>query len=260
MLGHPECEIGCHQRQRNFHARLTGPLPQSQAQPADGDAVKNFPDDDHRKGAARLRQRECAGCRRCNGESVENERCCVVREPFTFENHKKAPRQSEASSNGERRNRIGRSDDGSEQEADRPFELQNVMRDCGNSTGGENHAAERKQSYRPQVELEFAPAHSDPCRVEEWRQDHQEHQLRGKRDCRKPRDQGHSDTGNHQNNGRRGLEPLRKNSRGGEDRQHQQKSFHGPGHGLAQPGLIRLETMFTVNARTETLKKNDRTP
>src|SRR5438270_5070579 len=27
-----------------------------------------------------------------------------------------------------------------------------------------------------------------------------------------------------------------------------------------QPGLIRLETMFTVSASTETLKKNDSTP
>ncbi len=61
---------------------------------------------------------------------------------------------------------------------DRPRELQQVMRRRGDGAGGEHDAAEGEQRDRPQVEAEFAPAHRDAGRIDQRRQEHQQHQLR----------------------------------------------------------------------------------
>ena len=52
------------------------------------------------------------------------------------------------------------------------------MRGGCDRAGGEEHAAESEQRDRPQVEMEFAPAHGDAGRVDQRRQDHQQHDFR----------------------------------------------------------------------------------
>src|SRR5262245_4993773 len=49
MLRHPESSVRRHQRQGNLYARIAHPLPRTQAQPTNRNAIQNFPDYDERK-------------------------------------------------------------------------------------------------------------------------------------------------------------------------------------------------------------------
>ena len=46
MFGDPVGEIGRQQRQQDFDPRIMGPLPQPQAEPADGDAEYDLAEQD----------------------------------------------------------------------------------------------------------------------------------------------------------------------------------------------------------------------
>src|SRR5919205_1272327 len=60
---------------------------------------------------------------------------------------------------------------GPKDEADRERHAEQPMDGESDRTGGEHDTAESQQRDRAQVEPELAPAHGDPGRVDEWRQD-----------------------------------------------------------------------------------------
>jgi hypothetical protein len=121
---------------------------------------------------------------------------------------------------------------GAQQEASRPVELQQIMRGRRHRAGGEQHAAEREQRDRPQVEAEIAPAHRHAGRIDQRRQDHQQHQLRRQRDLRQTRHQRHADAGNDQQDRRRNIQPLGRDRDRRQHGQHQQDGLGNGGHRL----------------------------
>ncbi len=269
MRRHPEGEIGRHQRQRDLHPRVARPLPQAQAQPADARChrrsrrPRSAP-----KVPAGLFDRERAGGDRGHGEAVEDQRGGVVGEPFAFQHHHNPARQAESLCDGERRHRVRRCDDGAEHEADRPGKMQQIMRGRRHRAGGEHHAAEGEQADRPQIELELAPAHGNAGRIDQRRQDDEQHHFRRQRHFRQARDQRHGDAGDHQQDRRRHVQPPRQHRDHGQHRQHEQQRLHDRGHGLttafpfvtlwrcarcAHPPpsapCTKFDTKFTVSAR-----------
>ena len=74
-----------------------------------------------------------------------------------------------------------------------------------------------KQRDRPQVETKFAPAHGNAGRINQRRQDAEQHQFRREFDPRQTGDDGNRNAGDDQENGWRGIEPPRDNR---DDHQH----------------------------------------
>ena len=165
-------------------------------------------------------QRKRAGAHGDDGEAVEHERGRVIGEAFAFQHDDQPARQSQLAGDGERRHHVGRRDDGAEQEADRPVEVEQVMRGGRDRAGGEHHAAEREQRDRPQVEPEFAPAHGDAGRIDQRRQQHEQHHFRRQLDLRQAGDERHANAGDHQQDRGRDVEPL------GGDRDRRQHRQH----------------------------------
>jgi hypothetical protein len=148
MLGRPEGNVRGHQRQRYLYTRVARPLPQTQAQPADRDAIQDFADDDERKRARRFLKREHASDGSGDGKAVENQGSRVVGEPFSFEDHEEPPRQPEPPRDRQRCDHVRRRNNGAEQESDRPIEFEHVMRSGRDCAGSEHHATEGKQRDR----------------------------------------------------------------------------------------------------------------
>jgi hypothetical protein len=191
--------------------------------------------DDGAERAGRLRQRECAGDDGGDREAVEDERGRVVGEPFAFQHQHDAARQAEPARDRQRRHHVGRRDDGAQHEADRPVELEQIMRRRRHRAGGEHHAAEGEQCDRPQVETEFTPAHGEAGRIDQRRQDHQQHEFWRQLHLRQPWHQRHADAGNHQQDRGRNVEPLGRDRDCRQDRQHEQQRLHGRGHRAVTP-------------------------
>ncbi len=105
----------------------------AQGEPADGDAERDLAGDDREKGAGRLRQRERAGRDRDHGEAIEDQRGGVIGKAFALEHDQDAAGDAEPARDRDRRHRVGRSDDGAEQEADVPGQADQVVR------GGRDH-------------------------------------------------------------------------------------------------------------------------
>ena len=70
------------------------------------------------KVAGGFAEREQAGADRGDGKAIEDQRGGVVGEAFAFEHDDQPARQAEPADDGERRDRVGRRDDGAEHEAD----------------------------------------------------------------------------------------------------------------------------------------------
>ena len=78
---------------------------------------------------------------------------------------------------------------------------------------GEDDAAEREQRDRAQVEAEFAPAHGDAGRIDQRRQNAEQHQFRRQLDPRQAGNERERDAGDDEQNRRRGVEPPRRRRR-----------------------------------------------
>ena len=99
-----------------------------------------------------------------------------------------------------------------------------IMRDRRHRAGGEEDAAEREQRDRAQVETEFAPAHGDAGRIDQRRQDAEQHQFRRQRNPRQAGNERQRNAGDDQKDGRRGIEPARDH---GDDHQHREQQQDG---------------------------------
>ena len=137
--------------------------------------------------------------------------------PFALEHDDEPARQAEPADDGERRDRVGRRDDGAEHEADGQRHAEQPMRRRRHRAGREDDAAERQQRDRAQIEAEFAPAHGDAGRIDQRRQDAEQHQFRRQLDARQAGNERQRDAGDDEQDRRRGVEPPRDD---GDDHQH----------------------------------------
>ena len=218
ILRHPIGGIGRDQGQHDLDPRIGRPAAQPEAQPADADAVGDFADDDDDEGPGGLERRERAGDDGGDGEAIEDQRGRVVGEAFAFENDEQAPRNVERPRQRQRRDHVGRRDDGAEQEAHRPWPAEQPMDRGRHRAGREHHAAEGQQRDRPQVEAELAPAHRHAGRVDDRRQEDQEHEFRRELDRRQAGNERQNDAGDDEEDRRRGAEAPR---------QHRDRREHG---------------------------------
>ena len=118
-----------------------------------------------------------------------------------------------------------------EQEADGPRQPDQIMRRGGDREGGEDHAADRQQDDRAEVEFEFAPAHGDARRIDQRRQHHQQHQFGRQFQRRHARHEGQHDAGQQQQDRRRDIDSPRQQGgtrqHGEQDQKDLKFGFHG---------------------------------
>ena len=184
-----------------------GPLAQPQAEPADNDPERDFAeqDEDERSGGGWQRKR--AGRDRQHREAIEDQRGGVVGEAFAFEDDENPMRQMQPLGDRQRRDHVGWRDDGAEHEADAPGQAEQRVRRSGDRASREDHAADGEQRDRPQVGLEFPPAHGDAGGIDQRRQHHQQHAFRFHFDERKARYERQYDTDHQEHDGRRRHQP-----------------------------------------------------
>ena len=70
---------------------------------------------------------------------------------------------------------------------------------------GKDHAAERQQRDRAQIEAKLAPAHGDAGRIDQRRQDAVEDEFRSQHDPRQAGKQRQRNAGDHEQDRRRGA-------------------------------------------------------
>ena len=125
---------------------------------------------------------------------------------------------------------------------------------------GEDDAAESEQRDRAQVEAEFAPAHGDARRIDQRRQDAEQHQFGRELDARQAGNESKPDAGGDEQNGGRGVEPPR---RDGDDHQHREQEQYRldcRGHGSHDGRYARaVKQAGRVHGRvTHRLKRGNR--
>jgi hypothetical protein len=283
MFGHPVGEVGREQRQRQLDAWILGPVPQPQAEPADGDAEEQFAGDDDDERTRGLDQREGAGAHRQNGEAIENQRRGVVGEALAFENDENAPRQMQPPGNGQRRDDIRRGNDGAEHEADGPGRAEHVVHRRGDGAGGEDDAADGEQGDGAQIGAEFPPAHGDAGGIDQRRQQDQQHHLRRQFDARQPGNEGEGDAAHQEGDGRRQVETPRhcgdRRHRGQQEEEEKEIVGHrrqiGGASTARQSGVVKagagpvpeghrcysaLAAMLTVSASSAVLNTKEAMP
>jgi hypothetical protein len=230
MLRQPVGKVGRDQRQRDLDLRIAHPIAQQQAGPADEQAVGDLADEDHHELAGRDAQREHAGRDRGDREAIQDQRGGIVDETFALQHDQHASRQPQASGDCERCDCIGRRDDGAKQEAETPRQAAEVMHRDRDRGRGENHASDRQQRDRPQVQSELAPAHCDARRIDQRWQHDQQHDLRLELE---PRQAGHkrkADAGHQQHHSRRDVQPSRQNCCSRKHGEQDQEDFEAMRH------------------------------
>ena len=231
MMRNPERDIGRDQRQRDLDLRIAGEMALPQREPADRDAEQQFAGDDEAKVPAACGSENSPVDDRRHREAVEDQRGGVVGEPFALEHDEDSPRQAELARDRQRRHHVGRRDDGPEQEADAPWQPDQVMRRGRDHEGGEDHAADRQQGDDAQIEVEFAPAHRDAGRIDQRRQHQQQHQFGRQFQRGHARHEGERGAGEQQQDRGRGVDPFgqqrRARQHGEQDQEDQKFGFHG---------------------------------
>jgi hypothetical protein len=159
MRGHQKRNIGRHQRQRDFDARIARPAPQAQAKPADGNAIGNFADDDQNKCSGGLAEREETGRDCSNRKAVEDQGRGIVGHSFAVKHDNEPAGDAELPHDRQWRQHVWRRHDGAEHEGDADRHAEQPVRQHRHGAGREDDASDRQKGNRAQVELKLAPTH-----------------------------------------------------------------------------------------------------
>ena len=224
------------------------------------DAEQDLADDDDREGAGGLRQREQPGRNGGDREPVEDQRRGVVGKPFALEHHEDPARHAQFPGNRERRHHVRRGDDRPQQEADAPGQPDQVMRRGRDRERREDHAADRQQDDRAQVEFELAPAHGDARRIDQRRQHHQQHQFGRQFHRRHARHEGERDAGEHQQDGRRDIDSPRQQRGAGQHGEQDQKDLKFGFHDRPPFAGKNREVNCSADALTDWARSGFRLP
>ena len=138
LLRHQEREVRGQQRQRDLDARIARPAAQAQAEPADGDAIGDLAHDDESKGARGVGEGEQAGAHGGDREAVEDQGRGVIGEPLALQHDDQPARHAETAHDRQRRDRVGRRDNGAEQKADGQRHAEQPVHGGRHRAGGED--------------------------------------------------------------------------------------------------------------------------
>ena len=108
-----------------------------------------------------------------------------------------------------RRHRVGRRDDRAERERDRPRQPDHLVGDDGDRGRGDQHEPDRGQRDRPRAVAQAAQVGEERGRVQQRRQEDEQHQVGVERDLGDPRHQPEQQASDHQRDRIRDLEPVR---------------------------------------------------
>ena len=236
LLRHQKRGIRRQQRQRDLDAGIARPAAQAQARPADADPEGDFADDNNGKIGGGLHEGEKAGDYRSNSEAIKDQGRGIISETLTLEHNDQPPRHAEPPHDGKRCDHVGWRDDRAEHNAHGPRHAERIVGDRRNSGGGENDAAEGEQRDRAEIKAEFAPAHGKARRVDQRRQDAEQHQFRRQYDTRQAGNERQHDAGDNEQNGWRGVKPLGHDSDDHQHREQQQYGVDGRRHRLYDAG------------------------
>ena len=206
------------------------PTAQAKDEPADANSPHHLPNDDSHKAAAGVDKRKRSRTDRHDREAIKDERGRVIGQPLALENDDQAPRKLHALRDRQGRHRVGRRNDGAQDEADRPGKAQQEMGRRGDGDGREHDTADRQERDRAQVEAEFLPAHLHRVPIDDRRQHEQQDKIGSELQARQPRDQGEPNAGDHKENGRGNLQSFRDEADHGYDGQKQDQNLERFGH------------------------------
>jgi hypothetical protein len=230
MLGRPIGEKRCQHRERDLDRRIVDPPAQAQHQPADADAPEDFADDDGNERARRLTERKRTGAHGGDREPIQNERGGVVGQSLPFQNHQDAPGKLHSAQDRHGRHCIGRRDNRAQHESHRPRQAEEPMGRRRDRHSGEHDASHRQKRDGTQIEAELVPTHRHRGRIDDRGQHQQQHQFGRELDRRQPRNKRQGDAGEHQQNGRRDLEPRRDHRNHGDHDQQQDQDLEDLNH------------------------------
>ena len=156
----PESEKGCGQCQEHFCKGIGRDMADLQHQPTNGDPIGYFAENDRKELSGGSRQRKRSSNNRGKCKAKNHKSCRIVDEAFSLKDCNQSTRQAHMLHHCHRRYSIGRRDDGTEHEADRPRHAEKVMTERRHGGCGEQHASDREQGDRAKIGAETAPAHA----------------------------------------------------------------------------------------------------
>ena len=199
-------------------------------EPADANSPDDLPCNDRHKAAGGRDERERSRAHRHDREAIKDERRCVVRQSLAFEDDEEAPWKLHSPGDRQRRDGVGRRNDGAQDEADGPGKAQQEMCRRGDGDRGEHDTADRQQRDRAQVEAELFPAHLHRVPIDDRRQHEQQDKIGRELQARQPRDQCKPNAGDHKENGGGNLQSFRDDADQGYDGQKQDQNLKRLGH------------------------------
>ena len=175
-------------------------------------------------------ERKRSRAHRHDREAIKDERRRVIGQPLALENDDQAPWKLHALRDRQGRHRVGRRNDGAQDEPDRPGKAQQEMGRRGDGDRGEHDTADRQQRDRAEVEAELLPAHLHRIPIDYRRQHEQQDKIGRELQARQPRDQGEPNAGDHKENGGGNLQSFRDEADHGYDGQKQDQNLECFGH------------------------------
>ena len=214
-LRRQEGEVARQQRDRDLGRRVVDASADLPQDVADRETDRHSPDDVHREAPGRVPEREASRHHGGDGEAVGDERGRVVDQALALDQRHEPARDAEARGDRRRRHRIGGCDDGADHEADGPGEAadQGVAHRSHREHRRE-HEAQGEQRDGPRIGAQVAQRGEEGGRVEQRRQEADEHDVRPQRVVRDARDEPDREAAEHEQDRVRDPQDRREHQQG----------------------------------------------
>ena len=196
-LGGQVGEVGAEERDRDLDRWVVQAAANPRDHCSEGDADADAADDRDDEVEARVDDAEAAGDDSGNRELVGDEGGAVVDQALALDDRDDAPGNAKAPSDRRRGDGIGRGDDRAENERFGPAEVECGMSHHRDDAHRRQHQADRQQADLADVAAQLAQWGEERRRVQQWRQQDQQDELRIELDVGDVGDRGEAESTEH---------------------------------------------------------------
>ena len=208
LVGRDERPVGGEERDRHRGDRVADPAADLGDDVADGEPDRDPAGDRAEELEHRARGRDALPHGRRDRDLVGDQGRRVVDQALALEDVDDSPRRADALKDRCGRDRVRGRDDRPERERDRPRELDHLVGNDGDGRRRDQHEPDRVEGDRPRAVAQAAQVGEERGRVQQRRQEDQQHQVGVELDARDPRHQPEQQATEHERDRVRDPQPV----------------------------------------------------
>jgi hypothetical protein len=210
LVGREEGDVAAEEGDRDLGRRVLGAAADRGDQVAGEQADRESAASGEEEAPAGLGGREAGPDRSDDRDLVDDQGAGVVDQALALEHVDDPARDPGAAQDRRRGDRVGRADDRAEGDRHRPGEVEGEVCDRADDDRGRQHQPDREQRDHPGVVAQGVEVGEESARVEQRRQEDQQHEVGVELDLRDPRHQAERQPAEHEDDRIRHLPPVGK--------------------------------------------------